>query len=688
MDSHAFAPSPASRKRTALAGVWDGLALILVLSLALAGCGGSSSSTGSSPASAVGSGSAPDGGAAGDNAGELDPLGDDDDDDEEGRGGEGNAQAAALTISSARWDSQDSALRVRGNAASRVTVAVLDAGSGALLGSATPRSSDGQLRWGLRLTSPASVPCQVRAEAGGVSVQAPVEGAPSSCGAVTPPVGGGGGSSSGGGSGAQVVSHVGRYTTYEGSKTCRECHQAETQHAHAATHYQWQGPTPYVVNMTVGGKLGGINDFCGFPDINWLGILTNLDGVQVDGGCATCHVGMGSKPESPLPGGASQAQLENVDCLICHSDTYKRKVVRATDGSFRFEPAPEKMTVPVLQAITEIQARPTRGSCVNCHSYAGGGCNNKRGDMEEAHREPPSASFDVHMASRALGGAGLICVDCHITRDHRIAGRGVDLRQTDLDVPVRCQNCHNTQPHSNADLNRHTARVDCSVCHIPFFAKITTTDMIRDYSKPPEILQEKRLYEPHITRAGNVIPEYRFWNGFSTFYKFGDPVPPVAERGPSGRVLMAGPVGSRLDPNAKLFAFKYHQAVLPFDPVSQRILPVKAGILFSTGNMDAAIKQGAADVGWPLPQGYGFEPAERYMGIYHEVAPASQALTCNACHNGGTRVNFANLGYTPKATRNNRPLCSSCHGSESASFSEIHQEHRNEGIACSECHTF
>lgn len=44
------------------------------------------------------------------------------------------------------------------------------------------------------------------------------------------------------------------------------------------------------------GKLGGINDFCIYPDINWIGKLTNVDGVQVDGGCAKCHVGLGAKP--------------------------------------------------------------------------------------------------------------------------------------------------------------------------------------------------------------------------------------------------------------------------------------------------------------------------------------------------------------------------------------------------------
>jgi hypothetical protein len=198
--------------------------------------------------------------------------------------------------------------------------------------------------------------------------------------------------------------------------------------------------------------------------------------------------------------------LENIDCLICHSDSYRRKVEAQADGSFRFAPAPDKMSVPLLEAITDIQGTPTRGTCVNCHSYAGGGCNNKRGDMEEEHRNPSTASFDVHMASTALGGAGLVCIDCHTTSGHKIAGRGSDLQPTDLDVPVRCTNCHAARPHGSNDIDKHTARVDCSVCHIPRFAKVATTDMLRDYSQPAVLDEAKRLYDPYIERAGNVIP--------------------------------------------------------------------------------------------------------------------------------------------------------------------------------------
>ena len=92
-------------------------------------------------------------------------------------------------------------------------------------------------------------------------------------------------------------------------------------------------------------------------------------------------------------------------------------------------------------------------------------------------------------------------------------------------------------------------------------------------------------------------------------------------------------------------------------------------------------------MGWPY-NGYAFAETERYMGVYHEVAPKEQALGCSSCH-GGTRMDFAALGYTPRATRNGRPLCSSCHEAKTASFTKLHQKHvTDKRLDCSSCHTF
>jgi hypothetical protein len=474
-------------------------------------------------------------------------------------------------------------------------------------------------------------------------------------------------------------SHAGRFLTYEGTATCLGCHMTQALEVHGSVHYQWKGDASETIGLLPGdaGKLGGINDFCIYPDINWIGKLTNTAGVQVDGGCAKCHTGLGLKPD-PTP---TQAQLENIDCLICHSADYKKKV-DSVNGSYAFVPDTDKMAVSILQAASNVTL-PGKDSCLNCHTKAGGGNNFKRGDIEEAHRNP-TPSFDVHMASTAVGGAGLECLDCHRATAHKIAGRGTDLRPRDSADPIACTNCHSAAPHGSRDIDKHTARVNCTVCHIPTFAKVAPTDMDRDWSRPGVLVPETGLYEPYHVKGTNVVPEYRFFNGKSYFYQFGDP----AVAGENGRIILSEPDGTIADPGAKIHAFKHHLGNQPRDPVTGRLLPLKIGKFFETGQIAAAAELGATGVGWAY-NGYEFAGTERYLGLFHEVAPKGSALTCNSCHNGGTRLDFAALGYTPNATRNGRALCSSCHGSESASFSSVHSRHvTNYGYDCSTCHGF
>lgn len=477
-----------------------------------------------------------------------------------------------------------------------------------------------------------------------------------------------------------VGSHAGRFAVWEGTQTCLGCHPNEGLEAHASVHYQWRGDASRALGLIgpEAGKLGGINDFCIYPDINWIGQMTNLDGVTVDGGCAQCHAGLGLEPTAdPTP-----EQLENVDCLVCHSAPYRRKVARVGDG-FRFVPDEERMGMTVLEAAWQVE-RPGSDSCLDCHARAGGGDNFKRGDIEEAHRAA-TAAFDVHMAASEAGGAGLDCLDCHTAAGHRIAGRGSDLRPLDSADPVRCTSCHRSLPHGDDQLDRHTARIDCTTCHIPQFAKVAATDMRRDWSAPGDLDPGRRLYEPHHTKGTNVVPEYRFWNGTSWFYQFGDPAVP----GANGRIVMSEPVGTIAGSGARIFPFKRHTALQPIDPATRRLLPLRIGIFFQSGDIDAAVEQGTLAVGWPYA-GHEFAETERWMGIFHEVAPKEQALSCASCHPSTGRLDFAALGYAPLETRNGKPLCSSCHGRKNPKpFYDLHDKHvRAKRIDCSSCHAF
>jgi hypothetical protein len=445
----------------------------------------------------------------------------------------------------------------------------------------------------------------------------------------------------------KFLQHEGELLSYQGAATCLECHEDEVHDFAASNHYLWEG------------KFGSINDFCSYPDINFgPGKLATVNDTQVDGGCAICHAGLGEMPSSSNP--------ENADCLVCHAEEYLRTAVDL-GGYWRFRPDYDK----IPETIT-IQETPTRKSCLTCHTYAGGGNNNKRGDISDALINP-TENQDVHMSH------GLSCVDCHLTNDaHLMAGRGVDLRIDEGVAMAACESCHEPDIVHGGDLGRHLSKVACQSCHIPEFARAISTDMLRDF-RDVEV-NPNGLYEPVITRQSNVIPEYAFWNGDSGFYEFGTAA--------TDHQALAWPLGDIND--GKLFPFKLHKAVQPQDPITGAILPVKAGILFQTGNMDLAIQVGAQEAGFDLVQGYTFINTQRWMGIFHEMPPDSSALNCDECHDGTDRMDFASLGYTPNSTREGKSLCISCHEQEEQKgFYSLHEIHvEEEDLVCSECHSF
>ena len=442
------------------------------------------------------------------------------------------------------------------------------------------------------------------------------------------------------------IAHQGRLLEYNGASTCVACHAEKVHQFSLSNHYLWAG------------KFGVINDFCGSVDINFSPIkLTNNLGALVDSGCATCHAGLGEAPsiDNPL----------NADCLVCHAEDYRRIAVLA-DNEWRFVPDLDNM--PEMIAI---QGEPTRYACLTCHAYSGDGSNNKRGDLSDALIEP-TAGVDVHM------GNGMQCTDCHLTEDHRIAGRGVDLR-IDEGVAMRpCTDCHTPETDHIPEVQMHLAKVACETCHIAEFARNATTDMFRDY-RAVEV-NARGFYEAAITRGMNVMPVYAFWNGESGFYQIGDPA--VAGQ------RMAWPQGDIMD--GMLYPFKLHSAMLPQDVATGALIPIRSSILFETGDMDQAIRAGAADAGYDLTQGYTFVEARRWMGLFHEIPPAEQVLSCAECHDTTERMDFSALGYDPVETRNGEPLCTSCHNrGPNLNFYEIHAQHVDlENIACAECHMF
>lgn len=276
--------------------------------------------------------------------------------------------------------------------------------------------------------------------------------------------------------------------SYDGPATCISCHESAANEMLNSLHMQWAGPTPDLSNTNgeiLGKAVGGINTFCTYA-------------MSSGGACFSCHVRAdGNAPHAP--------DINDVDCLICHNDTYQRKFVAdpntaetvidylgnektyvfgAQDGDGNYTTVPNFDAMPAGTTMVDLARDvhlPTRTSCLRCHAKAGGGDWTKRGDMGLSTKNP-TRDEDIHMSP---DGADLSCNACHSSEGgHKVGGRGIDLRQTEAATPT-CQNCHTLTPHDDSTLNRHSqGQVSCQVCHIREFGKGGATEMSRDWLSP------------------------------------------------------------------------------------------------------------------------------------------------------------------------------------------------------------
>ncbi|RUM34965.1 MAG: hypothetical protein DSY58_07540 [Desulfobulbus sp.] len=458
---------------------------------------------------------------------------------------------------------------------------------------------------------------------------------------------------------------------WKGTATCLQCHKTEGVEVFNSVHYQWLGDTPYMTDGPARqGKIDvGVNSYCINTTGNW-------------NGCGTCHAGLGARPETTL----STRQLENIDCLVCHQDKYKRKKVNGV-----FVPDTAKMTISMVEAARTVHL-PTRISCLQCHAKGGGGDNFKRGDMALAHGTTADKNFDVHMATT---GENLKCQDCHITQKHRMAGKGSDLRPTDLDLEMSCTQCHKDKAtvngHDDKDVGRHVARVACQTCHIATYARDAAdtaasekTEIHRDWLQPH--VTATGAIHPTPTMAGNLVPKYKWWNGLSTNYLLFDKivVDPV-----TGRIPTSRPRGAVDDQNAKLYPFKYKTALQPLATNRDELIALDTSVYFGSGDASGATVKGLENMGYNAAEPYEWIETDTYQLISHEVSPASRALDCSSCHNSSQRMDLqGELGYQLKGPQ--AQVCTQCHEKEdSKGFEWIHKKHvKDKKYDCSLCHTF
>jgi len=434
----------------------------------------------------------------------------------------------------------------------------------------------------------------------------------------------------------QKYSHSEYFEHYQGTSTCLACHQKEAENFFHSQHYQWKGDAPQIVNSNKQklGKMNTFNDFCTSPRGNWMGFVKNSRGDVVSKGCSACHAGKGLLPSETM----SKQQLENIDCLICHASGYRRDLYEDDKGLVEWKPILWK-NQEGLDSVAKRISAPTRAMCLRCHSASGGGPNFKRGDIEYILANP-TREHDVHMATE---GKNMQCADCHAGKDHRVLGRGADLSGSDTPgKPLTCSSsaCHTGAMHKLPVLNKHTEAINCTVCHIPKFAREEPTDMVRDWSKP-SYNAETDKYSATITLQKDVTPIYAWFNGFTRAQLPGEP----ANRLSDGSVGIMVPQGSRDDPKAKIFAFKLHKGRLPLLSEKNWLIPITVEHFFSNGQIEPAVLNAAKE-------NYGIDNAKftwvettRYMGIFHGVQPKENALKCSNCHGANGLMDWKALGY-------------------------------------------
>jgi Cytochrome c bacterial/Cytochrome c554 and c-prime len=460
-----------------------------------------------------------------------------------------------------------------------------------------------------------------------------------------------------------------RYQDYPAN--CLSCHADEANEMADSTHYQWVGDTPEMINgvgLRQGKLTNAVNSYC----------VSILNDWPV---CGSCHVGRGKRPDDPA------ANLENIDCLACHNEDYATQRARQTDGTMGVANATDSM-------VRNLDL-PARASCLACHAKAGGGDGVKRGDLSLATVHNSDPSFDVHMDT---SGADLSCQDCHTFKDHKVIGKGSDLRPTD-DVSrgseVSCLTCHTDKlaptGHSSEEISKHAARVACQSCHIPTYAKVAT-ETHRDWrihhdGSPADGVSGPG--HPYTEKLADLTPAYKFWNRLSDNALLGDDAretyDPSSDTYPTSR-----PVGFTNDEGSKLYPFKYKTADQPKTIADNRLIALNTyEYLKTSGDVGAATEQGLVSMGYPAHEPYEWIVTDTYQLLNHGIEPSSRALQCGDCHGNTNRMDLqGELGYELAEAKST--LCIECHDrKEDKSFEKIHEKHvKGKKLDCINCHKF
>ncbi|MEI6809070.1 MAG: hypothetical protein WCN95_10135, partial [bacterium] len=280
-----------------------------------------------------------------------------------------------------------------------------------------------------------------------------------------------------------------------------------------------------------------------------------------------------------------------------------------------------------------VVGRAGRVQCGGCHFYTGGGPNFKHGDLEPSLAKP-TAELDVHM-----GMVDMRCQDCHKVSKHQVAG--LSFATPVVEGRTACEDCHGSTPHGitgflSRHLDDHVRSLSCYACHIPQFAREYPTLMATDFSqagRDQQVISNTMGLPAYDKKFGalawgkNVVPEYRWFDGTREIRMVGDKIPTAAT------VSLSSPIGERQSPQARIYPFKIHKGVLPYDAERKTLVaPRLWDGYWQDFNWTNAIAGGMKDMGLPFSGKVGFIKTEMYSGLHHTVPPARQALGCTDCH--------------------------------------------------------
>ena len=423
----------------------------------------------------------------------------------------------------------------------------------------------------------------------------------------------------------------------EVTKVCLECHTNAAKQIHKSKHWKWEYDNPVTGQRL--GKKHVLNNFC-------IAAKPNI------AACSGCHISYGWKDDT-----FDFASEESVDCLVCHDTTglYSREALR--------KPGKRR---PKLEKFAQNVGPTSRRSCGTCHFAGGGAKAVKHGDIDPTLANP-DFFVDVHMDTE---GPDFSCSTCHTSDQHEVAGSRYSPNAADdggIKIPGKmgkgrasCRSCHGGTPHkSDQKLNDHTNRIACQTCHIPEYSRGDFgSKMWWDWSQAGKMDSEGKPYgsedaagvEIYNSKKGDFVweeqtqPEYRWFNGTVLYTLIEDQIDP------SGVVPVNRFLGDADTPDTRIWPVKVMRGKQPYDAeLKTLVAPLTTGEkgYWKTFNWDQAIDLGMQAVGRPYSGKYDFVETEMLWPITHMIAPAEEALACDECHSGDSRLEGVDGIYIP-----------------------------------------